>query len=184
MDQFAHNHYPEMQDAERLRREEYKRYVVGAVDPKGRVREIVCAPTAQDPTQSPTAGYTPVVLSHGEPALTVYGKSQGWTLLRDRCEKDGCPERYDAWLEAVRARVDGHHIDVPDLAMIYPPSVLEQRAAIDSDITSKVFVVGKGFVDVGGLTPDERKDRLARLAQQLGMEVPGEADAEPKKGRK
>lgn len=108
-------------------REEYKKYVVGAVDANGTIREIVCKPRKDDPNEGLLHGYAPVELIQGDPALTAYGKRMGWTLLRDRCEKDGCPERYEEWLRVVHARVDGYAVEIDDWSTVLPPSVIEQR---------------------------------------------------------
>lgn len=160
-------------------------YVVGLVDPAGIVRDVVLAPN-KDGANSDTTGTVPAEFIQGEPMLTKYGKDKGWTMLKTRCEQDGCPEKYDAWLQTVRARMQGIPIELPrkgsgfDMSAIYPPSVLEQQQTGGAAQQQAVkFVPGKGLVPTAKTDEKaaDRRTRIAKLAQQMGLEEQSDAEA-------
>jgi len=158
-----------------------RRYTVGVVNPTGAVMEVVCAPDGNG-INSLGAGRDVVRLNEGEIRLTAYGRNAGWTLLEQRCIEDGCPERYQAWLETVHARMDGHAIEFPrvnpkdmdsefDMSAILPPSVVEQRKSGPKGLKPKRYVPGRGLVDAedNPETPKERKARVGRRAREMGL---------------
>lgn len=171
--------YKTVEEAKRERVEQRKAFVVGVVDPQGIVREIVCKPSEKDEANGLRHGQVPVELIEGEVTMTVLGKRGGWRFLKDMCEQDGKPEIYERWLEVVRARLDGVPVHVPSLEVIYPPSLLEARKNVVTRSASTVFVAGKGMINVAGLSPGAKRERIARLGASLGMELAAEQPAAP-----
>jgi hypothetical protein len=128
-------------------------------------------------------GIMPAHYAEGEQRLTQYGRESGWTMLKERCREDGCPEKYEAWVETVHARMDGIPIELPrsegggfDMSAIYPPSVIRQRAEGGTGSgPRKVHVPGKGLVDFSDLDPKDEKTRLLRLREEIGEAPHAEA---------
>lgn len=144
-----------------------QRHLAGFVDPAGLVRTIVCIPDDEDTNNSLRRGAAPVELIEGRVMLTHFGASRGWQSLEEMCVRDGVPERYAEWRRVMEAREAGQHVEIPDEAAIYPPSLLELRRNKRARSTSIVYVAGKGPVDMKGLTPEQKKERVAAMAQAL-----------------
>jgi hypothetical protein len=171
------------QTIEELRQEQAanaRRYLVGLVTPSGVVQEITAVPD-KDPNNGHVHGIDVCRMVEGQVTLTAYARRAGWTFLEERCREDGCPGKYQAWLETVKARMDGHRIQLPtdesgqpDMSAIYPPSVLEQRRSGGlSSAKPMRFVPGKGLVAVDEVpeSEEEHRARVAKRCAELGIEA-------------
>lgn len=128
--------------------------LVGVVFPNGAVRTMSVAPSVPGGYDGERRGLVIAEYINGEPQIARQYRDEGYAFLRDLCEKDGVPELYDRWLEAARAQAEGFEIrgSFDDLL---PPSVHTRRKAGGTD--SRVFVVGRGMVDVNELEKAEVK---------------------------
>ena len=149
------------------------------VSPAGVVTEHIVRPPA-DPTHEngERHGDDLIAWINGEPALTKRARIKGYRLLREVCEADGCPEKYQMAQQAAQARHHGHVVE-GDPSKIYPPTVMRLRAVAGKGGTGKVFRVGEGFVE------PTKAESIASKLGSLGIDTSkAETDKSDRRGGK
>lgn len=165
----------DLAEAKAKRRAETARHTVGLVWPDGRVTTHVCEPPGEGEDEGIRTGDTPVRWTNGEPNVWKPYRDRGCRLLKDVCEADGVPERYDAWHQVITAQITKPGIAVRgDVEDIYPPSVLKLRAsaAVGGLSDGMAFVIGKGIAP----DPEIKSKKLLDQLASAGLKLPSQQE--------
>lgn len=159
----------DLAEAKLRRRSEQASHTVGLVSPQGNVTVHVCPPPGEGEDDGIRTGDTPVRWTNGEPAVWKPFREKGYRMLREVCEADGCPERYDEWHAVVTAQITRPGIPIRgNVEDLYPPTVLELRNSRDAGGTGD----GMAFVIGAGIQRDPKLATEKVLGQLLSAGLP------------
>lgn len=163
----------DLAEAKQKRRAETAAHTVGLVSPEGNVTAHVCSPPGEGEDDGIRTGDTPVRWANGEPAVWKPYREKGYRMLKEVCESDGCPEKYDEWKAVIAAQLTRPGIPIRgNVEDLYPPTVLELRGSRNAGGTGDgmAFVIGEGI---------KRDPKLAAekvLGQLLSAGLPAPTD--------
>ncbi len=163
------------------------KYTVGVVAPNGLISEHFCPPP-DDPQaeEGPKQGDCIVRWVNGEPQVAKRWKARGYILYAELAARDGEPEKYEAWRNAVSQRILGLKLRGDLSKTLYSASVFDRRAQYKA---GSIAAGGKAYdVESGTVIddPEAKRVRLGGLLQEIGVDTSeGEAtDSTPAKATK
>lgn len=153
----------ELAEAKANRRVELARNTVGLVSPEGNVTTHICSPPGEGEDDGIKTGDTPVRWVNGEPDVWKPYKLRGYRMLKEICEADGVPERYEDWHAVIEAQITRPGMPIRgDVTKLYPPTVISLRESRNAGGTGDgmAFVIGEGIKADPKLAASKLLDKL------------------------
>ncbi len=125
------------------------KHTIGVVHPNGVISEHFCPPPEKGKDEGPKTGDSMVRWINGEPQINKRMKNKGFVLYAELAERDGEPQKYEAWQKAVSSRILGLKLRGDIASSLYSKSILDRRARYEA-----------GSVEAGGLAYDVEKGEV------------------------
>lgn len=161
----------DLAEAKANARAEIAKFTVGLVSPLGHVTTHVCRPPGEGEDDGIFTGDVPVRWTNGEPNVWKPYREKGYRMLKEVCEADGVPERYDAWHQIITTQIMKPGLPIRgNVNDVYPPTVLRLRASASAGGTGdgQAFVIGVGITN----DPELAVDALVGKLMSAGVPSP------------